>query len=71
MTPPKSAAPSPQKAPGPETAASGPGASPLCSHLFCSREATNGDLCEPHADLMADIRKDWEDRSADFEDGWV
>jgi hypothetical protein len=57
-----------QSAPG--DAPPSPGA-PTCAHLFCEQSASNGDLCEQHADLMKDIRREWEDLSAEFEDGWV
>ena len=53
-------------------APSGAAAAPLqCSWLFCDKPATDGDCCDVHADKVKDIRKDWEDRAADFEDGWL
>jgi hypothetical protein len=41
-----------------------------CAHMFCGEPATDGDLCAPHAELMADIRAEYEHLSADFEEGW-
>jgi hypothetical protein len=43
---------------------------PLCSHIFCDKPATNGDLCEPHADLMKDLREEYFDLQREFEAGW-
>lgn len=48
-----------------------PGAgAPLCSHIFCSKPATDGDLCAQHADLMRDLREEYYEYQREFEGGW-
>jgi hypothetical protein len=64
------------RAPSPQQAAASPppcgaAAPPSCSHTFCEEPATNGDLCQHHFDLTADIRAEWESLRAEYEgDGW-
>lgn len=47
-------------------------APPSCVYLlrdgYCDRPATNGDLCDAHFEKTADIRAEYEELSAAFED---
>lgn len=68
------ATPSPQtQAPAPSASPpSGAGAVPLtCAWTFCDEPATDGDFCAAHAEKTRDLRQEYFDLQAEFEDGWT